>query len=87
MSHVKNSAVGCVLSCIFNELVGDLDLVGNVLAANLILTQAKRSTSSSAGRALTPAEGADSFSAVVAFRIAESTALYLIIVANEWCAS
>ena len=76
-----------MLSSILNELVSNLDFVGNILTANLIFTQAKRSTCSCAGRALTPAEGANSFSAVVAFRIAESTALYLIIVANEWCAS
>ena len=87
MSHVNNSAGDRVLSSIFNELVSNLDFVGNILTANLIFTQAKRSTCSCAGRALTPAEGADSISVILASGIAESSTLNLILVANKRSAS
>lgn len=72
-----------MLSGVDDKLEGNLDLVGNVLAADLILTQAKGTALTSARRALAPADGANAISVMLARRVAKSTALLLILVAGQ----
>lgn len=83
MSHVNYCASCCVLSCIFHQLVGDLGLVCDVLAADLVSSQAERTALSRANGALPPADRTDSCCAVLARRIAESSALHLVLVADQ----
>ena len=83
VGHVDYCASGRVLGGILDELVGDLGLVGDVLAADLISAQTEWATLSGASGALTPANWADAVSAMLARRIAESSTLNLVIVADE----
>ena len=87
VGHVDHSAGSGVLSCVDDELEGDLYLVGNVLAADLVLTEAESSAFTSRGRALAPADWADSSGAVVAWWVAEGSALFLVLVADQRSAS
>ena len=68
-------------------MVGDLGLVCNVLAADLVGSQAERTALSCASGALSPADRTDSCCAVIAGRIAESSALLLVFVADQRSAS
>jgi len=72
-----------VLSGVDDELEGNFDLVGYVLAADLILTQTKGTALTSARRALTPADGTNAISAVLARRVAKSSTLLLVLVAGQ----
>ena len=72
-----------MLSCILDQLVSDLGLVRDVLAADLIRAQAKRTALLGASGAFTPADWANSSCTVIARGIAESTALYLVLVADQ----
>ena len=83
MSHINDSASGCVLRGIDDELEGNFHFVGNVFAADFILTEAKGSTLSSGSRAFTPADWTSTISAVFALGVAQSSALYLILVALQ----
>ena len=83
MSHIDYCASWCVLSGILYQLIGDLGLVCDVLAADLVSTQAQRSTLSRACWALAPADWTDSICVMIAWRIAKSTALDLVFVADK----
>ena len=87
MSHVNYSASCCVLSCIFHQLVGDLGFVCDVLTADLVGSQAERTALSCASGALSPADRTDSSCAMLAGRIAESSTLHLVLVADQRSAS
>jgi len=87
MGHIDDSASGCVLRGINSELEGNFHFVGNVFAADFILTKAKGSALSSGSRAFTPADGTSTISAVFALRVAQGSALYLILVALQRSAS
>ncbi len=87
VGHVDDGAGGGVLSSINDKLESDFDFVGDVLAADLILTETKGSALSCRGRARSPADGANSISFMVTLRVAKSSTLYLILVANERSAS
>lgn len=76
-----------MLSCILNQLVGNLGLIGDVLAADLVGAQAKSAALFSASGALSPAKRADTVGAMIARRVAESSALDLILVADQRGAS
>jgi len=71
-----------VLGSILNQLVGNLGLIGDVLAANLVSAQTEWAALSGAGWALSPADSADALGAMVARRIAEGAALFLVCVAE-----
>ena len=83
MSHVNNCPRSCVLSCILNQLIGNLGLICDVLAADFIGSQAERTALSSASWALAPADRTNSSCSVVAWRITESSALNLIRMADQ----
>lgn len=87
MSQVNYCAVGGVLGCILDQLVSDLGFVSDVLAADLVSAQAKRTACLSASGTFTPADWTDSSCSVIAGWIAESAALYLILVADQRSAS
>jgi len=76
-----------VLRGINDELEGNFHFVGNVFAADFILTEAKGSALSSGRWAFTPADGTSTISAVIALGVAQSSALYLILVALKGSAS
>lgn len=87
MGDVDDGAGGCVLRSINDKLESDFDFVGNVLAADLILTETKGTALSCGGRAASPADGANTIGFMFALRVAKSSTLYLILVANERSAS
>lgn len=87
MSHIYDGSSSGVLGGIDNKLEGNFHLVGNVLAADLVLTQAERAALLGGGRALAPANGANTVGAVLAGRVAKSTAHYLVFVALQRDAS
>ena len=57
--HVDDRASDGVLGGINDQLEGDFDLVRHVLAADLVLAQAKGAALAGAGRALAPADGSN----------------------------
>ena len=59
-----------MLSSVDNELECNLNLVGDVLAANLIFSEAKGAALSSASGAASPADGSNTVSLVFAFGVA-----------------
>lgn len=83
MSHIDNGSSCGVFRGIDNKLEGNFHLVGNVLTADLVLTQAKRAALLGGGRALAPANGANTVGFVLAGRVAKSSALYLVRVALQ----
>jgi len=87
VAHVDDCACGRVLSCVLNQLVGNLGLVGDVLAADLVFAQAKSAALFSASGAISPADRADTVGTMVTRRVAESSALDLILVADQRGAS
>ena len=87
MSHVDHSAGSCVLCSVNNKLECNFDFVSNVLAADLVLAEAESAALLGGGRALTPADGANTVSAVLARRVAQGAALDLILVAGKGSAS
>ena len=62
-------------------MVGNLDLVGDIFAADLIHAKAKSTAFTSRRRAFAPTERSDTLSSVFARWIAQSSALFLILVA------
>jgi len=70
MGHIDNSSGGGVLSSVDNELECNFNLVGDVLAANLIFAEAEGAALSSAGRAGSPADGTNTGGVVLTFRVA-----------------
>ena len=70
VGNVNYSALRGVLCSIHRELVGNLDLVRNVLTADLVLAEAECATLLRGGRALAPADRADASGFVVAGRVA-----------------
>ena len=72
-----------VLCGIQDELVGDFGLIGDVVAADFIRTQAQRAAWLRLSRALAPADRADAISVVQARRIAQSAAKLLVCVAGQ----
>ena len=76
-----------MLCSIHDELKGDLDLVGDVFAANFVLTEAKCATLASGGRALTPAYRANTICIMLTGRVAKSSTLHLVLVASQLSAS
>ena len=72
-----------MLSGIHDELERNLYFVGDVLAANLVLAEAKGAALFGASRAFTPANGAYTVGIVLTWLVAESTALFLILVAGQ----
>ena len=87
MGKVNQCAVGGVLSSILDQLISDLGFVSDVFAADLISAQAKRTACLGASGAFTPANWTNSRCSVIARWIAESAALYLILVADQRSAS
>lgn len=83
VGHVDDCACSCVFSCILDQLVSDLRLISNVLTADLVSTQAKRSALSRASGARTPADRADARCTMLARRIAKSSASHLVLVADQ----
>ena len=83
MGDVDNGAGSDVLCRINDELEGDFDLFGDVLAADFVLTEAQRAALLRTGRALTPADGAHTISTVLARRVAQGAALLLLFVAGQ----
>ena len=83
MCHVNDGASSDVLSSVHDELECNFDLVGNVLTADFILTEAEGTAFRCAGGAFTPAEWADSISTVLTLGIAKGSALDLILMALE----
>ena len=72
-----------MLSGILDKLIGNFDFIGNVLTADIVLTEAERSALSGACRALAPANWTDTFGSVITFGVAESTALNLVFMADK----
>ena len=72
-----------MLGGINNKLEGNFDFVSNVLAANLVLSETKGTALLGGGWALAPADWANTVGAVIAGRVAESSALNLILVADK----
>ena len=70
MCHIDNSTGSGVLSSVDNELECNFNLVGDVLAANLIFAEAEGAALSSAGRAGSPADGTNTGGVVLTFRVA-----------------
>ena len=68
-------------------MVGNLDLIGDIFAANLIHTETESTALTSTRWACAPTEGSDTFSSVVATWIAQSSTLFLTLVALERTAS
>jgi hypothetical protein len=64
-----------MLGSVHCELISDLDFLSNVFAANLILTEAERAARLCRCRAFTPADRADTHSAMLAWWVAQSTML------------
>ena len=64
-------------------MVCNLDLIGDIFAANLIHTETKSTALPSSRRAFAPTEGSDTCSSVVAMWIAQSSTLFLILAAFE----
>jgi hypothetical protein len=72
-----------VLSGIYSKLEGNLYLVGNVLAAYLILAQAERTAFLGGWRAFAPANRTNTFGLVSAGRITKSSAKYFFFFASQ----
>lgn len=83
MGNVNYSARRRVLCSIIDKLISNLDFVGDVLAANLVLAKAKCATFFRRWRALAPADGADGVGVVVTRRVAEGSALHSALAASE----
>ena len=83
MGNVNYSAGRRVLCSIIDKLISNLDFVGDVLAANLVLAKAKCATFFRGWRALAPADGADGVGVVVTRRVAEGAALHSALAASE----
>ena len=62
-------------------MVSNLDLVGDIFAANLIHAKAKSTTFTSRRRAFAPTERSDTFRSMLARWIAQGSTLFLILVA------
>ena len=62
-------------------MVGNLDLVGDIFAADLIHAKAKSAAFASRRRAFAPTERSDTLSSVFARWIAQSSTLFLVLVA------
>ena len=86
VGDVNDSAGGGVFCSINDELVGDLDLFGDVLAANFVFTETQSAAFLRSSGALTPANGADTVSAVLASRVAQSAAELLVRAAGQLAA-
>ena len=87
VSHINYCACGGMLCCINNKLEAYLYLIGNVFAANLILTKAKSTAFLGIFRAFTPADGTYTDGTVLTLWIAEGSALFLVFVASQRSAS
>jgi hypothetical protein len=85
--HINDSAGSYVLRSVNDQLESNFNFVGDVLRADLILTETKGSTLSRGGRALAPADGSNAISLVVTLRVAKGSALNLVLVADERRAS
>ena len=83
MCHVNDGTGSSVFSGIDNQLEGNLDFVGDVLTADLVLTEAKSATFAGAWRALAPADGADTRGVMFALGVAEGSALNFVLSALE----
>ena len=82
MGHINYCACGGMLCCINNKLEAYLHLIGNVFAADLILSKAKGTAFLGIFRAFTPADGTYTNGAVLTLWIAEGSALLLVFVAG-----
>ena len=87
VSHINYCACGGMLCCINNKLEAYLHLIGNVFAADLILSKAKGTAFLGIFRAFAPADGTYTDGAVLALWIAEGSALLLVFVAGQRSAS
>ena len=87
VSHINYCACGGMLCCINHKLEAYLHLIGNVFAADFILSKAKSTAFLGIFRAFTPADGTNTDGAVLTLRIAEGSALFLVFVAGQRCAS
>ena len=80
--HINYCACGGMLCCINNKLEAYLHLIGNVFAADLILSKAKSTAFLGIFGAFTPADGTYTDGAVLTLWIAEGSALLLVFVAG-----
>lgn len=83
MCQVDHSAGRSVLGSIDNQLEGNLHLVGDVLTADLVFAEAEGAAFFGALGALAPANGSNTISFMLARTVAESAALFLILVASQ----
>jgi len=83
VSHIDDGSSGGVFGGIDNKLEGNFHLVSNVFAADLVLTQAECAALFGGGWALSPAYGANTVGAVLAGRVAKSSAHYLVLMALQ----
>ena len=82
MGHINYCACGGMLCCINHKLEAYLHLIGNVFAADLILSKAKSTAFLGIFGAFTPANGTYTDGAVLTLWIAEGSALLLVFVAG-----
>lgn len=87
MGNIDDGSVDVVLGRVDDELVGNLDLVGDVLTADLVRSETEGAAHLGASGALTPANGTATRGLVVARGVTESTTLLLILVADQLAAS
>ena len=87
VGHVDHSAGSGVLSSVNDKLEGNLYLVGHVLRADLVLTEAESATLTCGGRALAPADWAYAICAMFAWWVAEGSTLFLVLMAYKRRAS
>ena len=82
MGHINYCACGGMLCCINHKLEAYLHLIGNVFAADLILSKAKSTAFLGIFGAFTPANGTYTDGAVLTLWIAEGSTLLLVFVAG-----
>lgn len=82
MSYVDDSSCSCVLSSIFDELIGNLYFISNVLATNFVFAKTEGTAFSSACWAFAPANWANTFTLMITCWIAESATLNLVFMAD-----
>ena len=68
---------------IYGELESNFDLIGDILTADIIFTKAERAALFGALGARAPANGSHTVGTILASRVAQSTALYLFLVALQ----
>lgn len=73
-----------MLSSVDNKLEGNLDFVGDILAADLIWAEAESTALFGASRAFSPADRTDTVGVVVARLVAQSSTQFLVFVAGQW---